>query len=223
MFEEALILTILAAQVCTRFQANALACFPVRMCLHQDSNFKDDHSAMERVRSLLSLFGHEIQSMTITKGNTESKHIHELFNSISEFCGKTLTELTVHNINVDFNTRARFKALKDLSIFNSTIQNFELHSPLKKLTIQSNNAPRNVDNWFIRSFPMLEEASFSSVYEVTNDMLISFMALNPQLQSLEVIKCHKVGTVSQVKKKFARKSHQSEFGKDLRCGNQRCN
>lgn len=110
-----------AAEVCKRFQANAKACFSKKFS-HITIVDVDERNYCyleeEVTQRFVSLFGHNLQSIAWHTKNYGAKDM-ELFDTITEFCGKTLKGLKLYYKNLDFNTRSRFEALETLELDDS--------------------------------------------------------------------------------------------------------
>lgn len=185
-----------AAETCTRFQANAKECFPstfktVAFC--DDDAFARNKISFGRAKSFLNIFGHSIKSLTFVRSKDQINY-NEIFNAIADSCGNTLIELKIHEQILDFNTRSKFKVLEKLELDSSSFHNFHTIPSLKTLRILSNNKPIPMTDWYVRHFPRLEEINFHFLNQLTDTMIIDFIAHNPQLQSIDVNYCHNVST-----------------------------
>lgn len=129
-------------------------------------------------------------------GATEYRESDEaLFDSIADLCGKTLTELRINLHRVDFNTKSQFQALEALELCDASGINFRMHSQLKSLKLCSKlEGSKPIDDWIVQAFPLLKEVVFHQQSELTDDVLIRFCTLNPQLQRLGLYECYKLTT-----------------------------
>lgn len=188
-----------AANVCTLFQANAIKCFPVRF---KDLVIEDDDALLairgpsieiplSAAKNYLKILGAQIQSLSWccqTNGN-------DVLNTIAEYCGKTLLSLRSEYPHTNWtNILPHLTALEKLDVEISNLTNFELHLPLKHLRLVFGMRPDPVNAWFIQNFPQLESFTLNFMKNLTNDMVIDFLNLNPQLRCLKIHYCFKVGT-----------------------------
>lgn len=190
-----------AANVCTRFQANAIRCFPAKFeaLMIRDSEYLRDRHIfnqipLSEVKSYLMLFGHLIQSLMWWEQDNQANNNGAL-NVIAKYCGNTLKNLEIPNSNLDWTlVLPHFTALEKLWLRDTNLTNFELHSPLKELKFFSNNTPVPFNTWFIQSFPQLESIEFLLINNLNDDMIIVFLNLNPQLRCIKMVNCLKLTT-----------------------------
>lgn len=185
-----------AAEVCTCFQENAIQCFPshYKTLRIDDSENSADVSnclPLKCVRSFLRIFGHLIRTIEWSfTGNRD--HDEATLNIIANCCGKTLTELTIFGHDLNFNTKISFDALEKLALYDSTICNFALLTRLKCLKLVFVKITHS--DWLAQEFPNLEEAKFFSCHKLKDNLLMEFLNLNPQLQSLELNCCRRISS-----------------------------
>lgn len=183
-----------AAETCTCFQENIKVCFPsycktIRIDDSQQFDAQPNCLPLKNVQSFLSKFGHLIH--TIEWSFTWNRdHDEATLNIIADFCGKTLTELIIFGHDLNFNTQSPFEALEKLALYDSTIRNFALLTQLKSLKLTFVKVTHS--DWLAQEFPKLKEAKFYSFHKLKDNMLMKFLNLNPQLQSLELNCCRRI-------------------------------
>lgn len=182
-----------AAKVCTRFQENALECVPsaFKSLRIDDANDAPTSLPLEYLPDFLSTFGHFIQKIEWS-WTQDREHDDDILNQIAAHCGKTLTDLTVYGHKVNFNTALPFEALKKLELYDATIYDLGALAPLKSLKLTF--VKINDCDWLAKEFPKLQEAKFYAFHKLRDQMLMEFLRLNPQLQSLELICCRRITT-----------------------------
>lgn len=81
-----------AAKVCTRFQENAIECFPstFKSLRIDDANDAPTSLPLEYLSDFLSIFGHFIQKIEWS-WTQDREHDDDILNQIAAHCGKTLT------------------------------------------------------------------------------------------------------------------------------------
>lgn len=182
-----------AASVCTRFQENAKECFPSAFKNLRINDADDTPRSLPSscVPAFLRIFGHFIQSIEWS-WTQDQEHDDDILNTIAEFCGKTLTELTVYGHKLNFNTASPFEVLEKLELYDATIYDLGPLAPLKSLKLTF--VKINDCDWLAKEFPNLQEAKFYAFHKLRDQMLTEFLRLNPQLQSLELICCRRITT-----------------------------
>lgn len=177
-----------AANVCTRFQANALKCFPTKLKVLEIDADMPSADAL----GILKLFGHLLQSVDWWESDIERLEDAEILNAITTYCAKTLKifEIKKQNLNVS-NVLPQFTALETFATRISNVTNFESRSPLKKIEILSQPRDRLESAWFAQSFPQLESISLRMISNLTDQMVIDFLNLNPQLRSIDIMDMNK--------------------------------
>lgn len=180
-----------AANVCTLFQANAIKCFPAHL-----KRFEIDHSMdASEIVSILRLFGHQMHTVKLYSMPRQADG-NEILNAIVTHCGKTLKNFEFRNAKLDLtNALPRFEALEVLALdAHVKLTHFEPHSPLKGITILSNNKDVPVNTWFTQRFPHLESIFFMLNRNLTDEIVIDMVNLNPQLRCLKMVNCGKLTT-----------------------------
>lgn len=115
-----------------------------------------------------------------------------LLSLIIEYCGKTLIEFKMagyHKLNLTL--LSELKALNCLELHDLTIYgngSFPELCSLKAAHLQPEKNTENLD-WFCQSFSKLDCAEFYYLNNLTNDTIIKFQSLNPQLKVLLVSGC----------------------------------
>lgn len=186
-----------ASLVCTRFQENAeifysdsgneklSISFPYWPSPHPGCLYFD------RAHSFLHLFGPYIESIFLNYSRDEKyyhdenytndrKTIDDAFNSIADYCGDTLTELTAHVGYINLNTKYQFNALKRLSLATGFVYDLANFPELKLLEVRCSKVMR--PDQFARAFPKLERVTFSAADGLNDDAFIAFQTHNPQLK-----------------------------------------
>lgn len=182
-----------AAEVCTCFQKNAKQyCSSFFKSLRIDDTAVGPHIlTLDRVPSFLQIFGHLIRSI---KWNFTRDHEldEQTLNTIAKYCGKTLIELSIHGHKLNFDTSLKFHALEKMELYDSEVTHFSALSQLKSLKLTFIKI-KHCD-WLAQEFPQLEEAKFNAFHKLRNRMLMEFLRLNPQLQSLELHCCRHISS-----------------------------
>lgn len=119
-------------------------------------------------------------------------HDEATLNVIAKFSGKTLSSFTIHGHDLDFNTQSPFEALENLTLHDLTISNFAQLSQLKSLKLAFVRVKHS--DWLAQEFPKLEDVKFYSFHKLRDNILIEFLRLNPQLQSLELNCCPRISS-----------------------------
>lgn len=180
-----------AAEICTRFQENTIECFPFgfRSIRINDADEGPQTLPLERVSSFLSIFGHLVHSLR-WEFTFDRNQDDKILNMISKYCGKNLLELIIYGHDLNFDTNTKFSALEKLELYDSTISNFASLSQLKSLKFAFIKIKQC--DWLAQEFPQLEEAKFNAFHKLRDDMLLEFLRLNPQLQSLQLHCCRHI-------------------------------
>lgn len=181
-----------AAEVCTRFLQNAMECFPQKFkSIHINVLGFSPIWSLKRLRRFLKLFGHLIRGfqLNFTKKGRQNERV---LNLIADACGKTLKNLTVVGQKLNMKTRTPFESLELLHTDGTIIYNFSLHSQIKQLKFM-NQSVKDCD-WLIKGFAQLIDVEFSGIDDLTDFMLIEFLALNPQIICLKITHCHNLLT-----------------------------
>lgn len=207
-----------AAEVCTRFQRNAQDCFKQKFKeVYIRDEFWDKNSIEpNRAKSVLRNFGHLIQSLKfIDIYKHRLKQNRYILPMISTFCGKTLKKFVFYGNKLDFDHLSSFTALEHLEFNKSEFEGPSDRRSILDLVYHSlgylNQRGYSGDtneillrlksfsffkinpiDWLIRKCPKLETATFNSLDNLTNGMLMHFLMLNPNLKRLEVINCRKI-------------------------------
>lgn len=183
-----------AAQVCRKFQENAKNCYP---SIYKNFSVRDSdhHLPINQVKCFLSIFGHLIQSISWAV-NFNNAYESEIFDAITEFCGKNLQTLNVRRHNLDFCEVSKFKLLDELYLFDSNIDNFELPPTLKKLAL---TAGTNVNgtSWLSETHPNLIEVRFVTFKLLNDQIVIEFQTMNPQLEIFVCTNCDTTTSILQ--------------------------
>lgn len=195
-----------AAQVCKRFRANAIECYPKlfkKIIIHDWLHTAYPNGLpSEHVNILLNTFGHLIGSIDWTSVDSvyvdkrtriarNQQNDQETLNTIADLCGNTLTKLKIQNHISNFKTRSSFKNLKKLTLNNAPPLNFALHEQLKCLKLIRNN---NIDSGLMVHFPNLEKVTFFAMQNLTDSVMCDFFALNQQLKCLKISRCFEITT-----------------------------
>lgn len=129
-----------ATQVCTRFQANAIACFPFKGVEFRYSKGYTSSNVIlfDSADSFLNLFGPRITSIhcyyvSFIQHFFGSRHREESLSLISQYSGKTLHELQMSGEGNRFYFRSSFEALEKLKMNNVSLLNFNAPLILPKL------------------------------------------------------------------------------------------
>lgn len=184
-----------AAEVCTRFQENAKACFPfkkvvftyVRHWYTYIYERKMNRLLLKDANSFLSIFGQKIETIKcnlqdLPEINDYQMILDENFNSISKYCGKTLNELKIYgDMTVEF--QRPFEALEKLYVVKTTFKYFDSKFIFPELKFLCLNHCKSHLNWLANKFPKLQ---YVNLYEesLTEDMFIEFQNQNSQIKSL---------------------------------------
>lgn len=191
------------ANVCTRFQANAIRCFPAKfnyLKVYDDEKFSDNiprfnELPLSETTSILSIFGHLIHSIKWFS-KTNQTNSNDVLSSIAQHCGNTLKHLDIQLPNMlDWTHCVRnLTALEKLDVFSCCLTSFESQSPLKELKIVSDNRSIPVTTWFVQNFPHLESISLQMIKNLTDEMVIDFLNLNSQLRNIRILYCMNLST-----------------------------
>lgn len=179
-----------AAEVCTKFQENAKQCFP-RIFLEKlrinypYSEILIDEDNLPRFLKMFGPLIHTIEWEHNKKKTHENKSDAEIFSAISQYCGKTLCELCACGHKLDFQG-LKFDALQNLRTGGCSLYNFKTLPKLEKMLFKM----KTIENfsWISNTFPNLTE--FDLMYfpeQFNNEMLLEFLASNPQLQRLHIL------------------------------------
>lgn len=178
-----------AAVVCTRFQVNAIRCFPKQnksICIGELGHINS--ITVKNVQSFLSIFDYLIKSIQWNK--TDRNQDNQIFDMIGNFCGKTLLNLMIRDHSVNF-TR-NFQLLEKLEIESGSIRQFHLPQQLKRLKLE---LVKVIDfDSFVQVIPRIEELELISVKGFTDESIIAFLDQNPQLKSLRIEDCNQVSS-----------------------------
>lgn len=176
-----------AANVCTKFQENAIVAYPSafqEVYIRDEKEHSNTLSPLS-VRNFVSIFGSLIKSIDwVVSRNLYNKMNHDTLDVISYFCGLTLTELRLTGFHLDFNViTSPFMALEMIDLTNFRISNFGFHPNLITLYLSKDSAIDDI----IRNYPKLEDAVFvNGIFALNERNLIEFLHLNPQLKQLHV-------------------------------------
>lgn len=184
-----------ATEVCTRFQENAKRCFRVLFKqVRVDDSYVTPYSiTVTDLPSFLPIFGEFMQSLEwLSKENRNQDNIN-VFEMIAKH-SDSLNELMSLGQNLDFNTCSKFKALEAMHITSGAIHNFQSHLKLKYLVLRQVKI-KNID-WLTKPFPKLRLAEFFKIDTLTDDVLIKFLAHNPQLRRLKLSVCENLTSAS---------------------------
>lgn len=183
-----------AAEVCTRFQANAISCFPpelgeISIGSLPHGEKRGDEIPTQHSHRFLSIFGRLIKEIHwFASGNPTNDS--KILEAIARFCGKTLIGFHIRNYNSKFPKKMHFKALQRLTLDGAAAMKFKYHSQLKYLR-QTNYVyiPAIKTALRMRKYPHLEHLVLHEIHTLTHDMFTKFLTLNPQLKKLEVDNC----------------------------------
>lgn len=171
------------------------------------NNYYTTYLNYGRVRDHLSVHGKSIESISLCHKREKQflldrsytgdrKPIDDIFNTIAEFCGNSLTKLSIHTEYINFNTRSEFKVLNELSFSNTLIFDLGPHQKLKILRVHRGIFDDNA--WDGVEFPELNEAFFLSMERLTDDDLIAFQKCSPQLKSLVITNPKENSTITSL-------------------------
>lgn len=179
-----------AAEVCTRFQKNAIVCLPshFKMIYIRDGHFFSNSVPVEQLERFLSIFGNSIKS--IRWNSTDRELDNAIFNTISNSCSKNLLDLTITDHGIDFTSQ--FNALEKLEIETSLINSFKFQPQLKILKLKLVKV-LHFDS-FKQSIQTLQEVEFVNVNGFTDETLVEFLKCNPQLKRLKLEGCKRIST-----------------------------
>lgn len=180
-----------AAEVCKRFQENAIKSFP-KMYVDFDIpigfEWEIDHIPLCHVKNFLNIFGHLMTSMAWDR-NHDNSYEREVFSSIADFCGNTLVRSIMEDHHFDFGNGSQFKSLEELKLIACNVNNFRVPEALKQLQL-TENTKFNSMNWMSSTYANLSEISLMFLdqqCDFNDEILAEFLALNPQLQKLHVL------------------------------------
>lgn len=181
-----------AAQVCTRFQSNAIQCFSLhfKSISIRDGEIFSDGIPVEQLTNFLSIFGRSIKS--IRWYTTDRSLDGEIFKIIADSCGQTLLELMIIDHNINFVTQTQFEALEKLEIETSLISNFRVPSKLKVLKLKLVKI-LNFSS-IAQKMQKLQEVEFVNVNGFTDEMLVEFLNCNPQLKIFKLEGCKRISS-----------------------------
>lgn len=201
-----------AAQVCQQFQQSAKAVFhsnfrakfrrphfpniisratiqlrTIRILKREWYSPYDFNLPVDCAEEFLRIFGSQLQYLRICS-TLNQEHDDNLFKLIAKFAGKSLKGLELHKFNVVDFGQTQFLALEHLTLFNEIVafsRNFKrCSSQLISLSIigrlKLTKEPR-----FIQHMPRLVAVKFG-LCEMTDNMLVEFLSLNPQLEELHI-------------------------------------
>lgn len=186
------------AQVCKRFQKSAQNCFSTQfqsVCLYRfaetKGNIANSMIPSTQTFELLNTFGPSIQELRF-KITPNQQHDDEIFNSVVEYCNRTLKKLHINGLSrtCTIDVKEKFPALKVLHLYHVSVMNFDhiIHA-LEELQVAGIDS-----SCFIREIPRLKWIQLSEPYYgpnyITDDMLSKFVQLNPQLQYLRLWACN---------------------------------
>lgn len=174
-----------ASKVCTRFHQSAKDGYPSKF-KWVDINrrpWNSNHISIRRVFAFLKDFGHLIHTIDWVP-TKDRKCNREMINMISKFCGKTLKVLEMKSPIPNLKS-PHFQTLHDLDLDSSSI---EMDTPMKDLMIGPLPSLKQ-RAWFMRGFPFLESVTFYSVGKLSNEKLLEFISLNPQLKQIVIQSC----------------------------------
>lgn len=161
-----------AALVCTRFQANARACFPPNLKERIWFYHEDVRSNPMALHNFLCIFGDLLQCVILWfDWDKRGKEDDDFINLLAQCCGKTLKKLSIMEYHPNKNFALEFKALEILELN---------HFPIINLCINADRC------WFYQEIPQLSKIRFVFSEGLTNDIITGFMKLNPQLRALDV-------------------------------------
>lgn len=187
-----------AAEVCKKFQTNAIACFPMRLqkvyVCDADNIETPNDMAFERVESLMSIFGHLMKSVEWRTTTIDQQSANEFLNMIAHYSGKSLIELVIEKQHLDFNTNQKFAKLEFLEMEDATFYNFQMDLPLRMLKLWNCNQPISLDEWFLHYFPGLQSVHFLKVKNLTSEIANKFLEINAHVSKCEFLFCEKLST-----------------------------
>lgn len=138
-----------AAETCIRFQENAKLTFhkKYKKIEINDSDFAVKKTfrhivTSDRVKSLLSIFGHSIIELIINGSFKYGKSWEDILNMFADYSGRSLKILKFYgheHLQINFETKSPLQALEELYLNHTTIYNFKYHSQLKRLCISGNS------------------------------------------------------------------------------------
>lgn len=87
---------------------------------------RENHLSLGRGKNFLSIFGHLLKLIKweINLGNLYEK---EIFESIVEFCGKSLLRLHIRSHSLNFSNGSQFILLEELKLIDVIVQSLILH------------------------------------------------------------------------------------------------
>lgn len=109
---------------------------------------------------------------------------------IADACSKSMKILIVCGKKLNFKTRTRIESLEELHINGAAVYNFDGHANLKCLKYVNQGA--NKCDWLFQEFPQLTKVEMAGVHDLTDEMFVKFLTLNPQIREIKVINCYNV-------------------------------
>lgn len=199
-----------AAKVCTRFEINAIICFPTKFTIiYIDSQDEPSNNlSMKQLPSFLSTFGQHVQSIVwgypkkldfrntdriiqsvdeILLEESDQKIDEDTLNMIADYCRYSLVEFEMNGHYANLNILSRFKSLEKLKLRLVFLRGHGPLPALKWLNLTYFKAENY--GWLAQIFPNLLTAEFSGVCALTSDIFIEFQRLNPKLRDLVVNEC----------------------------------
>lgn len=210
------------ANVCQRFRANARACFPPTSltiepfqsclyfriesedCLIQKQKFwmLESNMPSKHLGHFLCTFGDLIRTIEFDAlwCDAVSPNFDKYFAKVEEYCAKTLKELSFYIFKRIINVGKAFERLEILKIHYCSIIDIEPLPNLKVLDLrymyERTNLVRSstIDKIFQQNFPQLKVLILDEIYQLNDQLITDFQALNPQLHTLQVSYCGSVTT-----------------------------
>lgn len=202
--------------VCTRFLDNAKACFQLTHKTIDIFDSSDNHPcrnnrwriqnhllSSKQQQTLLQDFGHLIYGIRYGACHSMENPDHDvnLFKSLIQYCGPTLSQLKVYrhlcdtekigssHAVISFDHPSQFPALKELQLDEISVDKFQLSSSLEKLTLYGVKSMHFDD--CVRAYPKLLKFAieFDGRAEIPNQMesnLLRILELNPKIIHLIV-------------------------------------
>lgn len=176
-----------AALVCNRFRNIAIRNYPAKfktVYINAGAYTEKSIEIKSAYKEMLIInFGSLLNSITWKERNGDDGK--EFLDLITAYCGKTLKELKIVGLTLDFSTQLPFAVLHKLWLYESRIFNFPqtLLNQLDSLYLYGQN------KFYIKQrFPNLEKCVFIK-NAITEEELKEFLRKNGHLKDLKVINC----------------------------------
>lgn len=198
------------ADACSLFRENAQAAFHHRyrsdsfnisVCSNDESVFWNDtqvHLHLHRLPAILRIFGSSMRSLGIALNKYAHKHSQKVIELIVQYCGMTLTELSLAHFELSVELvpvmRPLLSRLQKLQLFwcfwLPDLAESDMLSSCTNLHTLSISGKSGCDPLYSQAqFPKLESFTLSGCNKSHSGTIEDFLTKNPQLKEFAITSC----------------------------------